>query len=81
MSEENKNMPKVEEVRIEKLSNLSISAQKEVQEKLAGLPENFTFKGFAKVSYGYGSPLKVLYVDPIEGTSLNYFNSILNKIQ
>lgn len=73
---ENKIECEVQEIKIRPLKLLSFVAQNEVAQKLKNLPEDYGFKGYVKVSYGLGSPLKVLSVDPIKGTVLDYFKDI-----
>lgn len=74
-------MDKVVEVQIRKVSLLSEAAKQEVKEKLSQLNDNFKFMGYAKVSYAQNSPLRVVSVDPIEGTVVDYFNELANKIE
>lgn len=77
----NAEKPKVYEVRIRRISELSPSAQDEVSKKLQKEGPDFNFRGYAKVSYTKNSPLSVLSVDPIEGTIFDYFKSITENIK
>ena len=74
-------MEDIKEIRIRKVANLSSVAQKEVENKLAMLPNEFNYKGYAKVSYKEISPLSVVSVDPIEGNIINVFSDIMDKIK
>jgi len=71
----------IKEIRIKKVENLSPSAQREVEEKLKEVSENFNYRGYAKVSYKENSPLSVVSIDPIEGTIIDVFSGIMNKIK
>ncbi|MHB1709495.1 MAG: hypothetical protein ACYCT2_08495 [Thermoplasmataceae archaeon] len=68
------------EIQIRRVKQLSEVAQREVESKLANLPQNFNFRGYAKVSYAESSPLRIVRVDPIEGTINNYFNDLSRQI-
>lgn len=70
---------KIEEVRIRKVDDLSSAAQTEVIKKLREKGSDFNYKGYAAVSYEKQSPLSIVGVDPIEGTSIDYFRSIIPK--
>jgi hypothetical protein len=70
---------KIVEVQIRRISQLSDAAKREVESKLEGEPDTFNFKGYAKVSYAESSPLRVVSVDPIEGTINNYFKSLVEQ--
>lgn len=74
-------MDDIVEVQIRKVSQLSEAAKKEVESKLTKLDDNFRFKGYAKVSYAQNSPLRVVSVDPIEGTVVDYFNDLAKQIK
>ena len=71
---------KVEEIAIRKMVVLSDIAKKEVLRKLNAMNTPFNFEGYAKISYG-GSPLRVIAVDPIEGTAVDYMNSVFEKVR
>ncbi|MFH1224285.1 MAG: hypothetical protein V1676_00595 [Candidatus Diapherotrites archaeon] len=67
------------EIKIKPVNELSIPAQVEVMEKLKKMPEKSrcNYAGYAAVAYVRASPLKIISVDPIEGTIIDYFNSAL----
>jgi hypothetical protein len=68
------------EIQIRRVKQLSEAAKMEVEEKLKSVPEDFEFRGYAKVSYAESSPLRVVSVDPLEGTIFDYFKSITRQI-
>lgn len=61
------------EIRIRKTSELSPEAQNEVAEKLSGMADHFNYRGYAKITYSHESPIKMIGVDPIEGTIVDFF--------
>lgn len=69
------------EIQIRKVGQLSEAARREVEEKLKNVPDSFRFRGYAKISYAESSPLRVVSVDPIEGTIFDYFKDIRQKIK
>ncbi len=71
---------KIVEIQIKKMSQLSDAAKQEVREKLDEMAAPFDFKGYAKVSYAESSPLRVVSVDPIEGTVIDYFTELAKQI-
>lgn len=64
------------EIQIRNTSQLSDAAKREVFSKLKDKPDSFNFKGYAKVSFAQASPLRIISVDPIEGTINDYFKDI-----
>jgi len=74
-------MPEIKEIRIRKVSDLSPSAQKEVTEKLSKKSPDFNYKGYARVNYTETSPLSVYSVEPIEGTIIDVFDSVMSQIK
>lgn len=71
------------EVNIEEVVNLSEAAQSEVAVKLQGMSTDFVqkkYKGYAKVSYARKSPLRVISVDPIEGTIVSYYRGLTKTL-
>lgn len=68
------------EVRVKKVEKLSSVAQSEVKEKLKAAPKGFNFKGYAKISYAETSPLRMVSVEPIEGTPIDFFMTISKDI-
>ena len=70
---------KVEEIRIRKASILSCVAKTEVLKKLSMMDTSFNFKGYVKISYG-GIPLRIINIEPIEGTSFEYFDNLLRGL-
>ena len=54
-------------------------AQDEVFNKLIGMSPLFAWKGYVKISYG-GSPLRIVSVDPIEGTAVEYFDGVFGRV-
>jgi hypothetical protein len=70
---------KIVEVQIRKISQLSDAAKREVESKLEVEPDTFNFKGYAKVSYVEYPPMRVVSVDPIEGTVNDYFKSLVEQ--
>lgn len=73
--------PEIKQIRIKKVSNLSPKAQEEVQSKLEKKGPEFRYHGYARVNYIENSPLKVHSVDPLEGTILEIYKSIMSKIE
>lgn len=72
---------KIVEIQIRRVKELSEVAQREVESKLSNFPTSFNFRGYAKVSYAESSPMRIVSVDPIEGTINNYFNDMMRRIQ
>lgn len=72
---------RIVEIQIRKVNQLSDAAKREVQGKLEMLPNNFDFKGYVKVSYAESSPLRVVSVDPIEGTINDYFDTFNKQLK
>ncbi|MCL4336315.1 MAG: hypothetical protein M1393_02735 [Candidatus Thermoplasmatota archaeon] len=72
---------RIVEIQIRKVNQLSDAAKREVQGKLENLPNEFNFKGYVKVSYAESSPLRVVSVDPIEGTINDYFDTFYEKLK
>ena len=66
------------EIKIKHVGELSEQAREEVLRKLDGMEQSFKdkFEGYAKIVYGKNSPLKVLSVDPIAGTIIDYFRDL-----
>lgn len=67
--------PQIYEIRIRKASELSSEAQTEILTKLTEIKstqKGFKYEGYAKVVYAKASPLRVIGVDPIEGTIIDY---------
>jgi len=76
-------LEEIYEIRIRKVEDLSPNAQKEVRaklEKTIETNESFRYKGYAKVIYARASPLRVISVDPIEGTIIDYFKELNNTV-
>ena len=71
-------MNDIEEIQIRKISVLSDVAKEEVSKKLNAMNTPFNFKGYVKISYG-GSPLRIISVDPIEGTVVEYFDRVFER--
>lgn len=69
------------EVQIRKVSQLSEAAKREVELKLSQMDDDFNFNGYAKISYARASPLRVIRVDPIEGTIVDYFNKLAEELE
>ncbi len=66
----------VYEIRIRKASKLSSEAQNEILGKLKYVQKGFRYEGYAKVVYAKASPLRVISVDPIEGTIIDYAKAL-----
>ena len=70
----------IKEVRIKSVDSLSESAKREVTAKLEALPDGFNYRGYAKVSYAENSPLKVVDIAPIEGTGVDFFDELIDRV-
>ena len=74
-------MTRIFEVRIVDVRKMPFGARQEIVNKIAGKPESFrrNYKGFAKVTYVTASPPKIVGVEPIEGTVIEYFESVKSE--
>lgn len=72
---------KIVEIQIRKVEQLSDAGKKEVEEKLKNLPESYDFRGYVKVSYTDSPALRIVSVDPIQGTIYDYLETMRRKIR
>ena len=70
-------MDKVFEIRIVNVEQMPPQAKEAVEAQVAKKPEEFKdYRGFAKITYVTASPPRIVSVEPIVGSVVDYIKSI-----
>jgi hypothetical protein len=65
---------KIFEIRIAKVATMPKPIQTRVVKEVSKMGEKkVNYKGYAKITYVTSSPRRIKSIEPIEGTSINYF--------
>jgi len=64
-------------IEIKNVKILSDYAKNEVEHILNELPDSFNFKGYVKILYNNN---RIVSVEPIEGTSIDYYKELTQKL-
>lgn len=70
---------KIIEIKIKKVDELNSIAQLEVMEKLQTTHLK-DFRGYAKVTYAECSPLRIVNVEPINGTIIDFYRQLISTM-
>lgn len=81
-------MDKVYEINYIKTTKLTKEEQQDVQEQLNNISGDFNYIGYSKVSYAIDKKvstqdnpiLKIIKIEPIEGTIIDEWDKIMDKV-